>query len=388
MSLSTKPHEYCKKQIVQPKIMIRQFAVDINITDENKHYDHNYQAGFEENYDVADIDKRGEKTEYEIFMETSAAFNMSGAGCPSCQSYRTLKAHGSYTRWLVTWVGGKKYWRRMEVERTICDGCNKTHAILPDIAVPHMQHSLLFVLGVIYEYKHRNDTGKTVVGICAEREISTTTLYTWNARFGAHSGLYPGTIATDGDIAAIYWPVEGAVISGITKIYFTQQGFSLMQYNKAAAQSQGAGKRAASAGAVPHKTGIEMDQAIDYPVIASKKTEKPEVSYGKSEGPVPNGAVQVRADCANSTKNVPGYDSGSVLQEGIGAAVSPAGRDGTDVRAKDDSEMGGALHGRGVGRANQATAQGQRRYARTGYGRGVKDMHNQRTVPETAGDTS
>jgi hypothetical protein len=277
----------------------------------------------------------------------------------------------------------------MEVGRVLCGCCKKTHAVLPDTVIPHMQNSILFVLGVIWEYEHRAETGKTVARICEERGISTSILYIWKKRFEMHSSLEQGAIKTKAEIDARYWPPDGAVMSGVTKEFFCRQGFSLMQFVKALAttQSTATQKRDATTEGFSHKIGIDSGKAIDYPVFESR-TIKTEVNYGKSERPVPNGAVQVRADCANNPENVPGHDGGGVLQEGGGVAVGPAGRDGANLRPEDDIEMGVALHVRRAGRVDQAAPQGQRRHARTGHGRDVEDMRHQIAVPETAGDTS
>jgi hypothetical protein len=369
--------------------MIRQFAIDSNISMKTRQISHNYQARFGEYYDNDIINNSVDKTEYEIYLETSAAFFASIACCPKCHSQGVLKDFGVYERCLVACISGKKFWRRMEVKRVLCCCCKKTHAILPDTVIPHMQHSILFVLGVIWEYEHRSETGKTVARICEECSISTSILYIWKKRFEMHSSLEQGAIKTKAEIDARYWPPNGAVMSGVTKEFFCRQGFSLMQFVKASATTQSAAtqKRVATAGSISHKIGIDSGKAIDYPVIVSK-TIKTEVIYGKSEGPVPNGTVQVRADCANNPENIPGRVGVGILQESGDITVGTAGRGGADLRPENDIKMGGTLHVRRAGRIDQAAPQGQRRHACTGHGRDVEDMRHQIAIPETAVDTS
>ena len=133
--------------------MIRQFAIDINV-----------------------LENRKALTEQMIYVATAINFIIINAACPNCWSRATQKPHSRYTRWLLTWEGGKKIEKRVDVTRTICGACEGTHAIVPDTVIPHMQYSLLFVLGVMWEYTNRQRINKTVAGICAEREISPTTL--------------------------------------------------------------------------------------------------------------------------------------------------------------------------------------------------------------------
>ena len=346
--------------------MIRQFAIDINV-----------------------LENREALTEQMIYVATALNFNIINATCPNCGSRATQKPHSSYTRWLLIWEDGKKIEKRVDVTRTICGACEGTHAIVPDTVIPHMQYSLLFVLGVMWEYTNRQRINKTVASICAEREISPTTLYNWNARFRMHIVIDLGAVATADEISARYWPPQGdAINSGITKDFFIRHMFSLMQYAKAATQSAAEKKRVAAAGADSHKIGIEYREAVSYPVHASKNTWEAGLNYGKGTGSIPNGTIQVRADCADGAENVPGHDGGGVLQEGDGAAVGATGWRDEGIRPEDFNEMGGALHGGGVRRVDQAAAQGQRRHACPGRGRGGKNMRHKRAVPETAGDTS
>ena len=366
--------------------MIRQFTIDINkpeIAENQSCQDCHVTSNV---IDISIMSKT--PTEQEIFKASLVSFNMTNAGCQHCRSHRAFKSHGNYSRWMITWDEGKKSAEYVEIDRVKCDGCNKTHAVLSDIIIPYMQHTFLFVINAIKEYRLRSETGKTVAGICQERDISTTTLYTWIARFETHAELDLGAIATEEDVAARYWPPESAIMSGLTKEFYTRQGFSFMQYNKAATQSYASLDRVTTISTVLHKTGMEMREAINYPISVSKNTEMEDLNYGKSERPLPNGAVQVWADCAAGAENIPGCVSGGVLQAGSCVAVDPAGWDRADLRTQNVIEVGRALHGGWAGRVDQATTQGQRRHASTGSKNVGKNMRHQRTISKIAGDTS
>lgn len=147
--------------------MIRQFAIDINKNGEDettKFRNINYVDGIVHDY--------GAQNEYELIKTTMAAFNISNTRCPDCSSLGEQKPQGKYQRWLITRENDKNNERHIDINRTECDVCDKTHAILPDIIIPYMQHSLMFVLEVIWQYRRRGETGETVASICAKYGIS------------------------------------------------------------------------------------------------------------------------------------------------------------------------------------------------------------------------
>jgi hypothetical protein len=120
--------------------MLRQFAIDNKIKNGNEYIE----------YIDLDIDKPIKApSEYNVFYATSNTFDIAASACANCPAYGTQKPFGKYSRWLITWNDGKRIEQPVEVKRTKCDDCVKTHAVLPDTAVPYMQYSLLFVLSVI-----------------------------------------------------------------------------------------------------------------------------------------------------------------------------------------------------------------------------------------------
>jgi len=353
--------------------MIRQFAIDINI-DSSDRWD-------------CDEPTIKQDTEYKIFEKTAAAFNIAGAVCPKCISRGAMGYHAEYSRWLITWANGIRQETAVNIERVICGECNATHAILPDIIIPYMQYSLLFVLGVIREYRNRTETGKTVAAICAEYGISISTLYEWKARFEIHAELDLGLTDCADNATARYWSKEGAVISGVTKEFFMKHGFSFMQSRGIATRLTGTAEIVASDEAVPHSFEIVKNASMPYSITASKNSEM-EVEHGKSKRTISDGAVQVRADCAFGTEDISGCDSLGILQTSSGVAAHASRWDRTQVQSENDTTLVRVLCGGWAGCANQATTQGQRADEGAFPRRDCEDIRNQRSVPETACDAS
>jgi len=361
-----KPHAVRAKtgRVRTAKIMIRQFAIDSNANSEN-----------------ICIDEPGSETsERGIFCATAEAFDIAGAACGRCPARGAQKPHGSYSRWLLTWDGSQRHEQLVDVRRTKCGECEKTHAVLPDVAIPYMQHSLLFILGTILEHRRRKTTGKTVAQICAERGVSSSTLYGWKARFEAHSELDLGAAANEKDIAQRYWPTEGAVASGATKDFFLRHGFSFMQAKGAAVRVAAADEIVAGAETEPHKFGIERTDAKDYPVSIKKNTVETEAGHdkNKSRKPEANGAVQDRPYDVFGTEN----PAGSTLQWGGRAAIGAPGRDWAQAQTGGNGAAAKLRHGRRAGRADQAKPQGQRRDSSSAARSGGEGMRHQREAHE------
>ena len=188
--------------------MIREFAIDINIQDANGNI---MESDAIKHVAANEADKA--QIEYETFLKTAANFRYASAKCPNCQSRGEQKPHAMYARWLITREGEKNIERRVRISRTMCGACEKTHAVLPDTIIPYFQHSLMFILEVLWKFKHRQKN-ETVRGVCAQYDISTSTLYEWRSRFKMHIGIDLGEIANDAEIMARYWPPEGVNIGG------------------------------------------------------------------------------------------------------------------------------------------------------------------------------
>ena len=357
---------------VTAKIMIRQFAIDINS---------NNAGNSSQATPIA-----AQATEYEVYQATEAAFNIACAVCPECNADRVQKPHSRYSRWLITWEDGKRIERSVEIGRTICGDCGSTHAVLPDVIIPYMQYSLKFVIETLWEYHQRHENGKTVVAICAERGIAASTLYEWKGRFIMHLKLDADIVAAES--AMMRWHPENAIESGATKEFFERHGFSFMQSKMAAPRSVATPENAVPVDAVPHTSGILIIGATDYNFCAVKNPDEMEVGYGKNDISIQDGAVEDRTDCANSAEDVCKNNNYSLLQADNCTATGAPGWREAKVRLNRDSPVNRTPHGGWAGCVDQACTEA-RRGEKVAFRRRInEDMRHQRAVPGIAYDTS
>lgn len=96
--------------------------------------------------------------------------------CPVCKAAGKLGVHCYYKRYLIDFIGGKNVRHEITVLRCVCDSCESTHAILPDIIIPYCSYSLFFVLRVLAEYfLHLY----TIEQLCERFSITSSQLYKW-----------------------------------------------------------------------------------------------------------------------------------------------------------------------------------------------------------------
>ncbi len=100
--------------------------------------------------------------------------------CPYCGSKSRFKQHGTYSRYIVEWIKGRKVCSVLEVVRFRCESCGKTHTYLPSFIIPCSFYGLCFVLVVLMQYFKRE---LTIAQICEKYGISESMLYRWVHRF-------------------------------------------------------------------------------------------------------------------------------------------------------------------------------------------------------------
>lgn len=111
--------------------------------------------------------------------------------CPVCKSRGNCAGHGSYTRSVIDFEGGRTVYRRVEIKRVRCGSCGHTHAILPDCIIPYSTYSLLFILRVLCA--HFLGLG-TVEQLCRRYAISPSMLYQWKGLFLEHKEIWLGVL--------------------------------------------------------------------------------------------------------------------------------------------------------------------------------------------------
>lgn len=69
--------------------------------------------------------------------------------CPICESCGNCHVHDYYGRQFIDFQGNNRTTDDLCITRVMCDNCEHTHAILPDIIIPYSSYGLIFVLTVL-----------------------------------------------------------------------------------------------------------------------------------------------------------------------------------------------------------------------------------------------
>lgn len=111
--------------------------------------------------------------------------------CPCCGAKKPRWSyHGSYKRYLLSFENNQPITDMVNITRIICSSCKHTHAILPEIIIPHGSYCLLFVLSALKDYFSKMGITK----ICEKYQISPATLYAWKQLFEKHKKLWLGIL--------------------------------------------------------------------------------------------------------------------------------------------------------------------------------------------------
>lgn len=101
--------------------------------------------------------------------------------CPYCKAkHPDWKKHSEYDRYLISFENGYIVSHQVFITRYKCSSCRHTHAVLPELIIPHSSYSFLFIIAVMRDYFNRSIT---VESICAKYNISVSTLYLWKDLF-------------------------------------------------------------------------------------------------------------------------------------------------------------------------------------------------------------
>jgi hypothetical protein len=112
--------------------------------------------------------------------------------CPNCGAKKPLWSyHDTYGRSLIFYKKKCVIIETINITRILCSSCKTTHAILPEIIIPHNPYSLLFILAVLKEYFLRQIT---VALLCKKYQISISILYRWKKLFLIHKEKWFGVL--------------------------------------------------------------------------------------------------------------------------------------------------------------------------------------------------
>ena len=128
----------------------------------------------------------------QLFLQSMQKFSFQDLRCPHCGAkHPQWDYYASYERCLISFEHNESVCYVITITRLICPSCNHTHAILPDILIPHGSYSLLFILNLLRDYF----TGSlTVQELCDRYQISVSTLYAWKRLFYIHKKLWLGVL--------------------------------------------------------------------------------------------------------------------------------------------------------------------------------------------------
>ena len=172
-----------------------------------------------------------------LYERFTADFRSENEECPFCHARGNFVGFGSYQRYAVDMDGEKSVSHQISVRRIKCKNCSHTHALLPDFLVPYSQHSLSFILHVLFEYFLHD---KTVEELCSWVQITPSMLYRWKALFLKHRSLWLSVLDQSVLSArdSIVHLSELASLSAFLHAFFRKTGFSFLQSHKNPANSR------------------------------------------------------------------------------------------------------------------------------------------------------
>jgi hypothetical protein len=147
--------------------------------------------------------------------------------CPCCGAKKPVWSyHDSYERYLISYENGITVEHTIEITRIICSSCNRTHAIIPEMLIPHGSYGLIFVLKVLKDYFAK----MKIKEICMKYQISVSTLYKWIRLFQIHKTLWLGILQSFYQDAAYFLStIPTTSTSNDLLNFFSQVGCSFLQ---------------------------------------------------------------------------------------------------------------------------------------------------------------
>lgn len=104
--------------------------------------------------------------------------NITSIKCPNCESSE-YEYYGSYIRNILYLEKEKLIEKTIKIKRIRCQGCGKTHAIIPDFIIPYKQHELKLINKVLKEKM----SSKKVTEISKNNKVSRQLINKWIKSF-------------------------------------------------------------------------------------------------------------------------------------------------------------------------------------------------------------
>jgi hypothetical protein len=170
-----------------------------------------------------------------IYNAAMKGFNIHTEPCPGCGAKGHLTWHDEYSHHLTDYYDNKLQEGSVAIRMVSCSSCKEkhTHSVLPDLFVPHMSYSIVFVMLVLRACLLRTESVKAV---CARFGISVSTYYRWKKRYCTHKSLYLDKIEKFIYRKDPHLKRQGCRIcfTSFPHDFYNRFGFSFLQYSKAA----------------------------------------------------------------------------------------------------------------------------------------------------------
>lgn len=111
--------------------------------------------------------------------------------CPICGSCGNCHVHDYYGRTITDFFHQNKSTTSLCIMRVMCDSCDHTHAILPDIIIPYSSYGILFVLTVLADYFTER---YSLEYLCEKYDISEKQLRKWLTLWKSHKQKWLGLL--------------------------------------------------------------------------------------------------------------------------------------------------------------------------------------------------
>jgi len=167
-------------------------------------------------------------TDKQIYDESTSGYRYYGEKCPNCGATAKLTPYGGYSRYMVSDESKEIITHNIKPNRFMCQSCNTTHALLPDILTAHSPYSLRFKLLALSAYYERKTT---VVKICEGFGIAVSTIYEWKKRLLSQKELFLGLLISCKEPALSF--IDGLLVSSHLsdhlRDFFNKYASSFMQ---------------------------------------------------------------------------------------------------------------------------------------------------------------
>lgn len=114
--------------------------------------------------------------DYELFLHLSAGSLADFFPCPSCKTPDEMFVHnGSYRRHLVFLDEDHVQDKLIDIKDFKCTSCNRTHALLYSLIIPHCSYSISFMVSLVYS--RLTGRFRNIGQLCEFYDISERTFY-------------------------------------------------------------------------------------------------------------------------------------------------------------------------------------------------------------------